>query len=87
MSALDRQTQIVRDLIIRASQLGLQIERVEQVGDETPDMHFFTLSCSCGEFIDLEFEQDKEGMWVMTALNTIRAHAQAKHPESLTPGI
>lgn len=50
-------------------------------------MRFFTLSCLCGEFIDLEFGQDKEGMWVMTALNTIRTHAQAKHPESLTAGV
>jgi hypothetical protein len=54
MSALERQTQIVRDLIIRAPQLGLQIERVEQVRDENPDMHFFTLSCSCREFFDIE---------------------------------
>jgi hypothetical protein len=87
MSALDRQTQIVHDLIIRAPHLGMQIERVEQVGDESPDMHFFTLSCSCGEFFDIEFEQGKEGMWVMTTLNTIRSHAQAKHADSLTAGI
>jgi hypothetical protein len=86
MSALDRQTQIVHDLIIRAPHLGMQLERVEQVGDETPDFHIFTLSCSCGEFVDVEFEQNKEGMWVMSALNTIRAHAEAKHPEALTAG-
>ena len=42
MSPLDQQTQIVRDLIIRAPQLGLQIEGVEQVGDETADMHFYS---------------------------------------------
>jgi hypothetical protein len=42
MSALDRQTQIVRDLIIRAHRLGLQIKRIEQVGDETPDMPFYS---------------------------------------------
>ena len=84
MSALDRQTQIVRELIVRAPDLGLQLERVEQVTDEAPDFHIFTLSCSCREFVDIEFEQDKEGAWVMTALNTIRNHAKAKHPESRT---
>jgi hypothetical protein len=87
MSSRDRQTQIVQDLIIRSPHLGLQIEGIEQVGDETPDHHVFTLSCSCREFIEVEFEQGKEGMWVMTALNTIRSHAQAKHPESLTAGV
>jgi hypothetical protein len=87
MSARDRQTQIVHDLIIRVRHLGLQIENVEQVGDEIPDHHIFILSCSCGEFVDVEFEHGKDGMWVMTALNTIRSHAQAKHPESQAAGV
>jgi hypothetical protein len=79
MSALDRQTQIVQDLIIRAPHLGLQIEGVQQVGDQTPDTHMFTLSCSCQDWVYLGFDQGKEGEWVMKALNTIRSHATAKH--------
>lgn len=87
MSALDRQTQIVQNLIVRAPHLGLQIERVEQVGDESPDFHVFTLSCSCREFIDIEFEQDQDGGWVTTALNTVRNHEKDKHPESRAAGV
>lgn len=82
MSAIERQTQIVQDHIVRAPHLGLQIEGVQEVGDQTPDSHIFTLSCSCEDFVHLGFDQGKEGMWVMTALNTIRSHAQQKHPDA-----
>jgi hypothetical protein len=64
----------------------MQLKEIQQVGDKTPDTHVFTLSCSCRNFINLGFDQGKEGFWVMTALKTIQAHAQAKHPEALTVG-
>jgi hypothetical protein len=82
MSALERQSQIIQDLIIRAPHLGLQIDRVHQVGDETPDTHIFTLNCSCRDVVNIGFDQGKEGEWVMKALNTVRLHAQAKHSET-----
>jgi hypothetical protein len=76
--ALQRQADIVQGLIDR-SRLGMQIEGFQQVGDETPDTHIFTLSCTCQDFLHLGFDQGKDGEWVMKALNTIRSHAKMKH--------
>ena len=86
MSALDRQTQIVHDVIDR-SRLGMQIENIQQVGDQTPDSHIFALSCSCGEFIYIGLDQGKNGEWLITAKQQILSHAQAKHHGSLTAGV
>lgn len=78
MTARERQTEIVQCLIDR-SRLGMQIDRVHQAGNETPDSHIFTLSCGCGDVVNMGFDQGKDGEWVMKALNTVRSHAQSKH--------
>jgi hypothetical protein len=56
------------------------IERIHQAGNETPDSHIFTLSCPCGDFVSIGFDQGKEGEWVIKAVNQFTAHANLKHP-------
>jgi hypothetical protein len=59
----------------------MQIETVQQVGDQTPDSHIFTLTCSCGEFLHLGFDQGKDDEWVMKSAHHLESHGKLKHPE------
>lgn len=79
MSAKERQMQIVQGFIDR-SRLGMQIEQVQQVGDETPNSHIFTLSCSCGDFVAIGFDQDKtDSEWVFGTEKKLMDHKALKH--------
>jgi hypothetical protein len=79
MSARNRQLQIVQGFIDRSG-LGMLIEQVQQVGDETPNSHIFTLSCSCGDLVNIGFDHGKtDSEWVFGTEKKLMDHKASKH--------
>jgi len=82
MSAKERQLEIVTGMIQR-SPVGMTLDAVSRVSDETPDTNRYTISCSCNDTILITLEENQEGLWVMKTLNAIRSHVQSKHAEQM----
>ena len=83
MSALDRQSQIVRNTASR-SNLKIVVEKVQELADEFDDAHIFFLICSCRDSFSLIFEPGKDTQWEPYALETLQRHAKLKHS---TPSV
>jgi len=82
MSAKERQLEIVTGMIQR-SPVGMTLDAVSQVSDETPDTNRYTISCSCNDTILITLEENQEGFWVMQTLDALRSHVQLKHGEQM----
>jgi hypothetical protein len=82
MKASERQLEIVTGMIQRAP-VSMTLDAVNQVGDESPDTHRYTIGCACGDTIHITLEQGEEGFWVMQTLNALRSHTQSKHDQQM----
>jgi hypothetical protein len=82
MNAKERQLEIVNGMIQR-SPVGMTLDYVNQMGNESPDTHRYTISCGCGDIIHITLEQNQEGSWVTQTLGAFRSHVESKHPDKM----
>jgi hypothetical protein len=82
MNAKERQLEIVTGMI-RRSPVGMTLDAVSQVSDETLDTNRYTISCTCNDTILITLEENQEGFWVMKTLDALRSHVQLKHGEQM----
>ena len=78
MGARERQTQVIQRLIA-GSLVLLKIDNVQQVGDERPDNHMYSLTCRCGGWVHIMLEQGKDAEWEAIAEEKHRQHIAKAH--------
>ena len=78
MAANERQTQIIQNLIT-SSPVLLKIDNIQQVGDERPDNHLYSITCRCGGRVHIVLEQDKNAEWAAIADEKHKQHIERAH--------
>ncbi len=80
MSVKERQRQII-ERIIQTAPIRLQLQYVNQLGDETPDTHRYSLGClDCNDkWILIDLEQNKEAEWELVAGRRLQQHLDLFH--------
>jgi hypothetical protein len=78
MSAQDRQSQTIRELI-QGSPVKLRVDSEFPVGDQRPENRLYSLACECGGLIRIMFDQGKDAEWATTAQEKLTQHIQSAH--------
>jgi hypothetical protein len=74
------QTEFVKAMI-RSAPIDLRLDNVHQVGDQTPDTHFFMIGClDCGDkWLRVVFEHGQGSEWPMAARKKLEQHIEHFH--------